>query len=250
MESASWSWLYILLILALAGLAVAAKLRPRYPRQAGFEGIEDAAVGVAYDLINRWPQFRLLRRMILQRLKQHQPRGVLVDVGCGPGYLIQLIAKTFPELKVIGVDIAQEMTETAAANLAAQGVASCVSFRLGNSQDLPFDAGEVDFVISTLSLHHWVDPGQALREIRRVLKPGGQFLIFDLRRDAPWLFYGLIHFASRVVVPKPLRRIREPLGSILASYTPLEAQALLEPIPLEARRVTPGFAWIFLWGKV
>ena len=56
-----------------------------------------------------------------------------------------------------------------------------------------------------------------------MLRPGGAFLIFDLRRDlgpAPWL---LIWFATHVVVPPALRHIGEPLGSRNAAYTPDEA---------------------------
>jgi SAM-dependent methyltransferase len=89
---------------------------------------------------------------------------------------------------------------------------------------LPFPDGNLDFVVSTLSLHHWPNPAQAFQEIYRVLKPGGQFLVFDLRRDARRFIYGIARFATAVVVPLAIRRIGEPFGSFLAAYTPGEAR--------------------------
>ena len=84
-------------------------------------------------------------------------------------------------------------------------------------QDSGCWTGGWDTVVSTLSLHHWPDPKQALEEIHRVLKPGGQFLIFDLRRDARRFVYWLLRFAKIFVVPAAIRRVNEPVGSALAS---------------------------------
>ena len=52
-------------------------------------------------------------------------------------------------------------------------------------RDLPFSDGAFDLVVSTLSLHHWHDPAQGLRECLRVTAPGGQCWIYDLRTDVP-----------------------------------------------------------------
>ena len=218
------------------------------PRKASVEGLEDPAVVKAYDRINRWPQFRLLRRMIASELKKHHPNGLMADIGCGPGYLIADIAKTFPHLYIIGVDIAEEMMEAATHNLSSLGFSKRVSFRQGDVQKLPFEDSAVDFVVSTLSLHHWPDPKQALEEIHRVLRPGGQFLIFDLRRDARRVFYWLLRFAKLFVVPTAIRRINEPVGSALSSYTPVESEALLSRTPFQQWRIKPGLGWMFLWG--
>lgn len=54
---------------------------------------------------------------------------------------------------------------------------------MGDVAGLPLPDGALDWAVSSLSLHHWSDPDRALGEICRVLKPGGQMLLFDLRRD-------------------------------------------------------------------
>jgi ubiquinone/menaquinone biosynthesis C-methylase UbiE len=247
-----WILLWILLfifLLAIAILVIGAR-RVTIPRQPCMEGLDDPEVARAFDHISRFPQFRLLRRMVLRELKKHHPSGTVVDVGCGPGYLVVLIAGEIPDAQVIGVDISEEMIESATRLISNLGLSKQVAFRLGDSQRLPFENGEVDFVVSTLSLHHWSEPVQALWEIQRALKPGGQFLIFDFRRDAPKLFYGLLKIAQEIVVPPALRRVNEPVGSILASYTPTEAAALSQAISSRECKIKPGFAWMFIWGRV
>ena len=175
--------------------------------------------------------------------------GLFQDIGCGPGYLIAVIAKSLPHLSIIGVDIAEEMLQKAANNMSSLGLSERVSFRQGDIQKLPFEDDSLDFVISTLSLHHWSDPEKALPEIYRVLKPGGQFLIFDLRRDCRRFFYWIIWFAQTFVVPAAIRNVNEPTGSALSSYTPAEMETILWRIPFEHWAIKPGFGWMFVLGR-
>jgi len=245
---AIWVWLILLVALLVLLVLVFGLRRVKLPRQASFEGIEDEEVVHAYDRISRWPQFKLLRQLVVRELKAHNPEGTLADIGCGPGYLIANMAKAFPRLSIIGVDIAEEMVQQAADNLASLGLAENVSFRQGDIEELPFEDNSLDFVVSTLSLHHWTKPERALQEVNRVLKHGGQFLIFDLRRDCRKLFYLLLRFATACVVPVALRRVNEPLGSALSSYTLLEAKAFLRGTAVGEWCVKPGPIWLFIWG--
>jgi ubiquinone/menaquinone biosynthesis C-methylase UbiE len=239
-----------LLILGLVILAVViGARRVEFARKPGFEGIEDPDVAEAYDRISGWPQFALLRRMILWRLWKLHPAGRLADIGCGPGRLVTLIAQEDSSLQVIGVDTADEMIRTARANAAAMGLSERVEFRKGEVGALPFADGEIDFAVSTLSLHHWSDPAGGLAEISRVLRPGGELLLFDLRRDPRRFFYWLLNFAQAVVVPGALRRVKEPLGSLLASYTPAEMPGILGESPFKEWEVEAGLGWMFILAK-
>jgi ubiquinone/menaquinone biosynthesis C-methylase UbiE len=155
-------WMLLIICLLIVAMFLFGARRVNVPRQPSLEGLDDPDVAQAFDRISRFPQFRLLRRMVLREVKKHHPSGTIVDVGCGPGYLVVLIAGEFPDAQVIGVDISEEMTETAARLSANLGLERQVAFRLGDSQRLPFENGEVDFVVSSLSLHHWSEPEQAL----------------------------------------------------------------------------------------
>jgi ubiquinone/menaquinone biosynthesis C-methylase UbiE len=243
-----WIWVVAaIVLLMIIGLSVGNR-QLNIPHKASFEGIEDDETVRAYDRISRWPQFKLLRWFIVNELKSYHPNGSLADIGCGPGYLIANIAKSLPQLFIIGVDISEDMVKKAAQNLCSLGFSEKVSFRQGDIQKLPFEANTLDFVISTLSLHHWSKPKQAIQEIYRVLKPKGQFLIFDLRRNSPKLFYWLIRFAQTFVIPSVMKRANEPTNSLLASYTSTELESFLSETSFRQWKIKPGFGWIFVWG--
>jgi len=186
--------------------------------------------------------------MVVREVKANNPKGKLVDIGCGPGYLINAIAKALPCLHIIGVDISEEMLKVARSKSSSLDLNKRVEYRQGDIRELPFKDNTIDFVISTFSLHHWSDPSEALQEIYRVLENKGQFIIFDLRRDSRRLFYWLIRFVTKFIVPVPIRNIGEPLGSALSSYTLAEADAILRYSPFQQWKIKSGIGWMFVWG--
>jgi ubiquinone/menaquinone biosynthesis C-methylase UbiE len=125
-----------------------------------------------------------------------------------------------------------------------------ISFRKGDAVQIPFPDASLDLVTSTLSLHHWSEPIAVLDELARVLRPGGAFLILDLRRDLAAPFYLLLWFATRCVVPRALRRVHEPLGSRNAAFTPGEAADLARQSRLRGWRVTRGPLWLTIEGNM
>jgi SAM-dependent methyltransferase len=107
-------WILLVIFLLITAILVVGARRVKVPRQPCLEGLDDPEVARAFDHISRFPQIRLLRKMVLRELKKYPPSGTVVDVGCGPGYLVVLIAGEFPDAQVIGVDISEEMIESAA----------------------------------------------------------------------------------------------------------------------------------------
>jgi ubiquinone/menaquinone biosynthesis C-methylase UbiE len=244
-------WAYVLGILGIILMIVIIFGVPRKKceRVANFEGIDDPAVAKAFEWVTNFLPFRMLRKIVIRRLKIFQPSGTLVDVGCGNGKLLFEIAQALPGLKLVGVDIAEQMLAQARENATARRIADKIEFKIGAAERLPFGDNTVDCVVSTLSLHHWANPEIVFQELLRVLKPGGLFLVFDFRRDARKAFYGLFHFATSVVVPKPLKKVHEPLGSILASYTPVEIATFFTNTRLPPPEIQPTLAWLFIIGR-
>jgi ubiquinone/menaquinone biosynthesis C-methylase UbiE len=105
----------------------------------------------------------------------------VLDVGTGPGRVPLAIAKAVPGLRVEGLDLSAEMIARALRNAAGAGVDDRVTFIVGDVADLPHPDATFDLIVSTMSQHHWPDATAGLRELRRVLRPGGQVWIYDLR---------------------------------------------------------------------
>ena len=107
------------------------------------------------------------------------PAGARVlDVGCGSGWASRLMAASAVNGRVVGIDIADEMIRLARASSASFPNAE---FQVASAEKLPFSDGEFSHAFSMESLYYYADMPGALREIRRVLEPGGLFVtVVDL----------------------------------------------------------------------
>ncbi len=107
--------------------------------------------------------------------------GHVLEVAPGPGFLSIELAR-LGKYQVTGLDISKTFVEIAQANARQANVP--IDFRQGNASDMPFADGTFDFIICTAAFKNFTQPVQAIAEMQRVLKPGGQALISDLRHDA------------------------------------------------------------------
>lgn len=105
-----------------------------------------------------------------------RPDAEVLDVGCGPGTITLGLARRAG--RVVGLDMSPEMVEACGTLAAREGVAN-VSFEAGSAYELPFDGGAFDVVYAHQLLQHLADPVAALREFRRVLRPGGLVAVRD-----------------------------------------------------------------------
>jgi ubiquinone/menaquinone biosynthesis C-methylase UbiE len=103
------------------------------------------------------------------------PQSVL-DVGCGTGYLLRVLAGHYPGAKQLaGIDAAPNMIQT------AQRITDDkrLTFVTGVAEHLPYDDASMDLVVSSTSFDHWSDQGAGLAECARVLRPGGHLVLVD-----------------------------------------------------------------------
>lgn len=116
-----------------------------------------------------------------------RPGEHVLDVGCGTGTLAIAVSRSQPEARVFGIDPAPTMVRRARQKAEAAG--ANVTFDLGIVEKLDVEDGKLDIVLSSLMLHHL--PGAVLRaglkEIYRVLRPGGRFVAVDFFGSGPML---------------------------------------------------------------
>ena len=122
--------------------------------------------------------FKALARRTAEQIPLHSK---VLDVAPGPGYFAIELAKR-GDYEIAGLDISETFVEIARANAAKAGVQ--VDFRRGDASNMPFADETFDFLLCRAAFKNFSEPKRALEEMHRVLKPGGQALIIDLRRDA------------------------------------------------------------------
>ena len=100
-----------------------------------------------------------------------RPGHRVLDVGCGTGDFLRLLAPLVAPGSAIGIDLSETMI--AEAQRRAGGGSTNVSFQVGNALDLPYESGSIDRLTATQVLLHIPDTAAALAEMSRVLAPGG-----------------------------------------------------------------------------
>ena len=119
-----------------------------------------------------------------------RPGEKILDVGCGTGVLTRRAGEAAgPAGSAIGIDPGQDMIRVAQEN--AQRLGSRAEFKIAAIEKLPFGSAHFDVVLSSLMLHH-LPPDlkrQGLREVWRVLKPGGRFVVVDFYHPANPLWW-------------------------------------------------------------
>ena len=104
------------------------------------------------------------------------PEDIVLDVGAGTGFLTEGAAKI--ARKIIALDFSEAMTGESRAKLSGRSV----EFKIGNVEQIPLPDGSVDAVIGNMILHHCLNPDIAVKEMARVLGPGGRLALSDLQQ--------------------------------------------------------------------
>lgn len=156
-------------------------------------------------IANHWQKLVLPR--LLGRIAQVE--GPVLDLGCGIGPLGAVLGERGLQISLVGLDFQGELLEDARVGYAARVE--------GDVHRLPLREGSFSAAISANTLHHSPDPLQALREVARVLRPGGRLIAWDPRELWPL-----------ELIKKALRREDDAFAETHRAFRPGEYRTLLE----------------------
>ncbi|GAA3731999.1 class I SAM-dependent methyltransferase [Salinactinospora qingdaonensis] len=162
-----------------------------------------------YDRVARWLGRGLYGRIADDIADAAVDEGDVLDIGTGPGVLVDEIARRRRDLRLTGIDLSEDMIAAAQRNLEIWG--SRANAHVGDVTELPFPDDSFDLIVTSFSLHHWEDPQAAVPELARVLRPGGRLYIYDFR-FAPFETIVDTARAQSVLTGRPARRTQIRTG--------------------------------------
>jgi ubiquinone/menaquinone biosynthesis C-methylase UbiE len=161
----------------------------------------------------------------------------ILDFGCGPGNDLVGFGVMSQPRRLVGVDVSASSLSEAEARLALHQISVELVRTDVEQQSLPFEDGSFDLVHSSGVLHHMKAPEMALKELRRVLKPGGRAQIMVYNRDSVW-FHLYVPFVLQIEqgrftdlsVEDAFQRSTDgPNCPISRAYSNQSFQSLVEP---------------------
>jgi SAM-dependent methyltransferase len=139
-----------------------------------------------------------------------------------------------PDIKVVALDLSEAMLERARAHAEQRGVTERVRFLVADATDTGLLSGSFDVVVCHYMLHHFADPAKVLREMVRLVRPGGAVLVRDLARPGP-VFARLSTLFTAVFLRNDREQNRQYAESLAASLTTRELRDVI------AREELTGF---------
>lgn len=156
-----------------------------------------------YDLLNHTLSFsidRLWRRRTVETVAGFRPARIL-DMATGTGDLAVALARRIPGAAVTGVDLSEKMLAVARRKVEERGLSGRIELRQGDAEHLGFDAASFDAVTVAFGVRNFGDLDAGLRELARVLRPGGRIFILEFSRPRNRLFRALYEFYTFRILP-------------------------------------------------
>jgi ubiquinone/menaquinone biosynthesis C-methylase UbiE len=129
---------------------------------------------LAYETTRNQIFYGRVHQAVLKLVESRIRPGDLLDVGCGTGRLLRAAKLRWPDARLVGIDASPRMVEI------ARRLTPDASLQVGTAEALPLPDASIDVALSTISFHQWQDQLAGLREVVRVLRPGGYCFLADV----------------------------------------------------------------------
>ena len=118
-------------------------------------------------------------RHVMKEIERFRPAS-LIDIGCGSGGFLCAVQKCFPDIQLNALDLSEEMVRETQERLGPSAVAI-----VGDSERMPLESEQYEIVTCNMSIHHYPHAQDAVKEMYRILKPGGTLLLNDMDCASP-----------------------------------------------------------------
>jgi demethylmenaquinone methyltransferase / 2-methoxy-6-polyprenyl-1,4-benzoquinol methylase len=161
------------------------------------------AISGKYDFLNHFLSLGIdirWRRKAIRLFANSKPKSIL-DVATGTGDFAIEALKLNPE-KVIGVDISEGMLDIGKKKMTSNGYDSIIELMIGDSENLPFQENKFDAVIVAFGVRNFENLEKGLKEMLRVMKPGGRVVILEFSKPRVFPMKQLYSFYFKYILPK------------------------------------------------
>ena len=160
-------------------------------------------IAPAYDTLNHrlsWDIDRGWRKKAIKTLAPHHPQSIL-DIATGTGDFAILSALMLKPAKLIGTDISEGMMKIGKEKVERMGLSQIISFEKEDCLHLSYEDNSFDAVTAAFGIRNFADLDKGLKEMCRVLKPGGHLCIVELTTPVSFPMKQLFHIYSHSVLP-------------------------------------------------
>lgn len=156
-----------------------------------------------YDMMNDLLSFRRHRawRKFTMRKMDVQPGETAVDICCGTCDWTVNLAQNSQQGQIIGLDFSENMLDIGRQKLDRLGLSDQVQLIYGNAMDLPFEDNRFDYATIGFGLRNVPDLRKVLREMQRVVKPGGKVVCLELSKPVREPFKSIYYFYFQRILP-------------------------------------------------
>lgn len=155
-----------------------------------------------YDFLNHFLSLGidiLWRKKAINILKKRNPK-VILDVATGTADFAIQARKLNPE-KIIGVDISNKMLDVGKVKIKDKGLNNLIELKYGDSENLPFESNYFDAITVAFGVRNYENLHEGLKEMQRVLKPGGQIAIIEFSKPKKFPIKQLYFFYFQKILP-------------------------------------------------
>jgi demethylmenaquinone methyltransferase/2-methoxy-6-polyprenyl-1,4-benzoquinol methylase len=183
------------------------------------------AISPKYDALNRILSAGIDQSWRRKTLREIRATGALnvLDVATGTADLALALAKGIPGSRVVGVDISAGMLEVGRSKVRARDLEGRVRLDLGDGEQLPYEESSFGAVTVAFGVRNFENLEQGLRDMRRVLEPGGTLAVLEFSQPTAWPLRSLYLLYFKNILPRIGRMVSKDASAY--TYLPNSVQA-------------------------